>query len=139
MAAVMGLDYGKRRIGIAVSDPGGTIASAFGCHRTPEDGSVAQFLAPIIEARGVEEIVVGLPLTADGREQDIARRARAMAEHLRTTLDLPVHLVDERFSSQEADRWLRQGGRRRRDKGERDAVAAELILQQFLDSRRRKE
>jgi putative Holliday junction resolvase len=137
MAAVMGLDYGKRRIGIAVSDPDGVIASAVGCHRTPEDGAVAPFLTRIIAERGVGEIVVGLPLTADGRETDIARRARSMADHLRTTLDLPVHLADERFSSQEADRWLRQGGRRRRDKGERDAVAAELILQQFLDSRRK--
>ncbi len=137
MAAVMGLDYGKRRIGIAVSDPGGTIAAAYGCHRTPEDGAVAPFLARIVEERGVAEIVVGLPLTADGREEDIARRARSMADHLRTALDLPVHLADERFSSQEADRWLRQGGRRRRDKGERDAVAAELILQQYLDSRQK--
>lgn len=137
MAAVMGLDYGKRRIGIAVSDPSGTIASALGCHRTPEDGAVAPFLAAIIAEREVTEIVVGLPLTADGREEDIARRARAMADHLHKTLALPVHLADERYSSQEADRWLRQGGRRGRDKGERDAVAAELILQQYLDGRRK--
>ena len=134
MSVVLSLDYGKRRIGIAVSDPSGTIATAWGCHRTPEDGAVAPFLERIIAERGVQTIVMGLPLTADGRETDLAQRARNMAEHLGHTLSLPVHLVDERYSSQEADRWLRQGDTRRRDKGERDAVAAELILQQYLDS-----
>ncbi len=134
MAVVLGLDYGTSRIGIAVSDPTGTIATAWGCHRNPGDGPVAPFLARIIEERGVEEIVVGLPLTADGREADIARRARAMADHLAGELGLPVKMVDERYSSAEADRWMRQGGGRRPEKGMRDAVAAELILQQYLDA-----
>ncbi len=139
MTVVLGLDYGKRRIGIAVSDPSGTIASAWGCHRTPEDGAVAPFLSRIIAERGVTALVVGLPLTADGRNDELALRARALAEHLGAELSLPVHLVDERYSSQEADRWLRLGHTRRRDKGERDAVAAELILQQYLDSAARGE
>lgn len=135
MGAILGLDYGKRRIGIAVSDPGRSLASAWGCHREPEDGSVFVFLERIVGERGVDLVVVGLPLTADGAEGEMATRVRSFATKLTEKLGLPVELVDERYSSQEADRWLQAGGRRRRPKGERDAVAAELILQQYLDRR----
>ncbi|MBU1676274.1 Holliday junction resolvase RuvX, partial [bacterium] len=89
--------------------------------------------------------VVGLPLTADGREGEMAAAARRFAGRLDAEFGLPVHLVDERFSSQEADAWLRAasrraGGRRAksaRSRGERDEIAAELILQQYLDARGR--
>lgn len=137
MPVYIGIDYGLRRIGIAVSDSTGTLASAAGCHRTPEDGSAVDALAALAAEKGAAGLVVGLPLTADGREGDIAARARRFADLLRETTGLPVHLLDERFSSAEADRWLRLPGRRRRGpKGERDAVAAEIILQRWLDARR---
>ncbi len=142
MTVVLGLDYGLRRIGLALSDPTATIASAAGCHSTPEDGSILDHIRDLIRERAVAEIVVGLPLTADGREGEMAVAARRFARRLAAEFDLPVHLVDERFSSQEADAWLRAAGRRAggrrarssRAKGERDAVAAELILQQHLDA-----
>lgn len=130
MGSVLGLDYGTRRIGIAGSDPTRLIAGALGCHREPEDGSVLEQLRTLIRERDVDTIVVGLPLTADGRRGDIAARAERFALRLRAEFGLPVHLVDERYSSQEADRWL---AGRRRAKGERDAAAAALILQQYLD------
>ncbi len=143
MGVVLGLDYGQRRIGMALSDPTGTLASGVGTHLTPDDGSILDRIAALVRERGIEAVVVGLPLTADGREGTSAAAARRFAERLAEALDLPVHLVDERYSSQEADRWLRApGGRRRRgarDKGLRDEVAAELILQQYLDSRRRED
>ena len=132
---VLGLDYGIKRIGLAVSDSTGTLATAIGSHEDQRDGSILSRITGLIEERGVAALVVGLPLTADGREGDIALRARAFAERLREAFALPVHMVDERYSSSEADRWLRAGGRRRHRKGERDAVAAELIRQQFLDSK----
>jgi putative Holliday junction resolvase len=135
MAVVLGLDYGLRRIGLALSDPTGTLATAAGCHRTPEDGSILDRLRGLVRERGVTAVVVGLPLTADGREAEMAAAARRFARRLADELDLPIHLVDERYSSQEADRWLRGASRRTgRDRGERDAVAAELILQQYLDA-----
>ncbi|HPF34116.1 MAG TPA: Holliday junction resolvase RuvX [Candidatus Krumholzibacteria bacterium] len=130
MGSVLGLDYGTRRIGIAGSDPTRLIASALGCHREPEDGSVLARLRDLIRERDVDTVVVGLPLTADGRRGPIAERAERFAARLREEFGLPVVLVDERYSSQEADRWL---AGRRRPKGERDAAAAALILQQFLD------
>ena len=134
MCVVLGLDYGLRRIGLAVCDPTGTLATAVGCHDARDDGSVLARLRELIDERGVAEIVVGLPLTADGREGDLAVHARRFAARLEEAFALPVHLVDERYSSQEADVWL-GASRRRRAKGERDAVAAELILQQYLDAR----
>ena len=144
MAVVLGLDYGRRRIGLALSDATGTLAAAAGCHRTPEDGSILEHLRELMREREITAIVVGLPLTADGREGEMAQAARRFAERLAAELALPVHLVDERYSSQEADLWLRKsrrGGDRHkragRPKGLRDAVAAELILQQFLDARGR--
>jgi len=133
MAKVLGLDYGTRRTGIAVSDPTASLARAHGCHHEPEDGSIFTFLGRIIDEHDVDTIVMGLPLTADGREADMAIRVRRFAERLADALGLPVELVDERYSSQEADRWL---GRKQRSRGERDAVAAELILQQYLDGRK---
>ena len=138
MAVVLGLDYGLRRVGLAVSDPTGTLASGVGCHSSPQDGSILDRLRDLIRERAVERIVVGLPLTADGREGEMAQKARRFAERLVEAFALPVHLVDERYSSQEADAWLRianrRPGRRRKPKGERDEIAAELILQQYLDS-----
>jgi len=147
MGVVLGLDYGQRRIGLALSDATGTLASGVGCHSTPDDGSILKHIEGLVRERGVEAIVVGLPLTADGREGEMAVAARRFAERLAGAFGLPVHLVDERYSSQEADRWLRApprgaGDRRRRGarvKGERDEVAAELILQQYLDARRRRD
>ncbi len=135
MPVILGFDYGRRRIGVAVSDPGGSLASAWGVHRTPDDGPVRDLVARLVAERGVAEIVVGLPLTADGRETEMAGRVRRFAEVLREQTGLPVHLCDERFSSREARAYLNAGGRRRRPRGEVDAVAAEIILQQFLDAR----
>jgi len=146
----LGIDHGTRRVGIAVSDPDAAFAFALETHVEGRDGSVLEHLARLVRERGAEAVIVGLPLTADGREGESAVRARRFAERLRTALPVPVELWDERYSSQEADRFLqaRRGrgrdqsergkcerGKCERDKGERDAVAAELILQGWLDRR----
>ncbi len=133
MGAVLALDYGTSRIGVAVSDPTRTLATAVAVHRAGRDGGVAAFLAPLVRERGVDQLVVGLPLTADGREGAIAVKARRFAARLGEELGLPVALVDERYSTQEAERLLRGPGRKRSREAP-DAVAAELILQQYLDA-----
>jgi putative Holliday junction resolvase len=132
MPVVIGIDYGVRRIGIAVSDPEGKLALSVGVHVEGRDGSVLEMLRRLAEERGAESIVVGLPLTADGRETDMAVRARRFAERVADALSLPVSLLDERYSSQEAERWIALRGRPAR-RGEVDAVAAQIILQDHLD------
>jgi putative holliday junction resolvase len=133
VGAVLALDYGTSRIGVAVSDRTRTLATAVAVHHAGRDGSVAAFLAVLVRERGVDQLVVGLPLTADGREGEIAVKARRFAARLGEELGLPVAMVDERYSTQEAERLLRGPGRRR-SREEPDAVAAELILQQYLDA-----
>jgi putative pre-16S rRNA nuclease len=134
MKTIIGLDYGLRRIGIAVSDATCTLATAVGTHDTSVSGSIFAALENLIQTNDCGSIVVGLPLTADGRETEMAGKARAFATLLQKRFELPVVMVDERYSSAEADKWLAMSGRRRRDKAETDAVAAEIILQQYLDS-----
>ncbi|MFO7654434.1 MAG: Holliday junction resolvase RuvX [Candidatus Krumholzibacteriia bacterium] len=136
MAPVLGIDYGVRRIGIAVSDPTDTLATAVGTHHEGRDGSVLALLRGLVAERGVTEVVVGWPLTTGGEVGDMARRAARFADRLREELELPVVLADERFSSAEAAARLRETGRRRAPRGTVDAAAAEIILQQHLDQRR---
>jgi len=136
MCALLGLDHGARRVGIAVSDETETVAFAVGTHTTPGDGSLIERLRRLAAERGVRAVVVGLPLEESGREGEVAARARAFAAKIAAALGLPVVLLDERYSSREATAFLRAGGRRRRPRGEVDALAAEIILQQYLDRSR---
>lgn len=131
---LLGIDYGTRRVGLAWGDRDRRLAFALGVHQEGRDGSVLDRIADIVAERGIGFIVVGLPQRSDGGEGEIATRARRFAEILQQRLGLPCVMWDERYSSQEADRWL--AGRQRRDKakGERDALAAEIILQSYLDS-----
>lgn len=135
MAVWLGLDYGLRRIGVAASNQDGTLAFAVGTHVEGRDGSFLKFLSAIINERGAAGLVVGLPLTADGRETDMAARARAFAERLVSEFGLPVVLYDERFTSRQAKQWLGPAKRKRKRKEDVDALAAEIILQDYLDSR----
>ena len=135
MPACLGLDYGLRRIGIAACDKDATLAFAVGTHVEGRDGSILSYLGPLISDRNVTVLVLGLPLTADGRQGDMARRVRKFAQRLLREFQVEIVLWDERFSSAEADRWLDL--RRRPSKEDRDALAAQIILQSFLDSPQR--
>jgi putative Holliday junction resolvase len=119
-------------VGIAVSDADGRLAFAVGTHTEGRDGSVLTHLRTVAAERQVAEVVVGLPLTADGRETEIAARARRFAHLVAEALALPVHLLDERYSSQQAERILTG---RRQPREAVDALAAEIVLQSFLDAR----
>ncbi len=132
MSKYLGLDYGLRRIGIAASDDNDVIAFALGTHVEGRDGSIFVYLGNIIQQRGCSVVVMGLPLTSDGREMEMAQKVRKFAAQLEKKMGLPVVLWDERFSSCEADRWLIT--KRKQQKEDRDALAAEIILQSYLDS-----
>lgn len=131
---VVGLDIGDRRVGIAVSDETGTIAVPRGVYsRRSEDEDIAHLaqLARDVEATA---IVAGLPLNLDGTEGDQARRTRTLAEAVAERSGIPLHYVDERLTSVEAERAMIEGGLSRRSrKGRTDALSAVLILQAWLD------
>ena len=132
MTVIIGLDYGTRRIGIAVSDEAGRMALPVGVHVEGRDGSVLAVLSELASSRGAAAVVLGLPLRTDGAEGAIAERVRRFGQRLGDHLGLPVLYVDERYTSQAAERMIGLRGRPAR-RGEVDDVAAQMILQDYLD------
>lgn len=140
MTRVLGIDLGSRRIGVAVSDGLGITAQPR-C-TISRHGGVRDLDAIGREVRetGAARIVLGLPLDPDGAETDAARRARAFGEKLGLHLGLPVDLIDESFSTVEAeDVLLAADLSRARRKEVVDKLAAAVILQRWLDEQRRPE
>jgi putative Holliday junction resolvase len=131
----MAIDYGERRVGLAISDPTGTIASPAGAivRRRGKRPPVAEILrrAEALEARG---FVVGLPLDGNGEETPRSREARLVAGAIAERSGKPVELVDERYTTAAALRAVREmGGSTRGRKGDVDALAAAVLLQRVLD------
>lgn len=130
---VLGLDLGSKRIGLALSDSEGRIAFPEGSLARRGDPDDLAALRALVVERGVERIVVGLPIHMNGRRGPEAEAAAAFAQELAQATGLPVDLLDERWTSREAERALRDSGRgRRREPGRVDAVAATILLRTFL-------
>jgi putative Holliday junction resolvase len=130
----MAIDWGERRIGLAISDPTGIIASPAGVieRRAGKRAPVAELVrrAVSLEARG---IVMGLPLDGEGAETERSTECRRVAAELVRRTGLPVSLLDERFTTAAALRAVRDmGGSTRGRKGDVDALAATVLLQQAL-------
>ncbi|MGQ9667602.1 MAG: Holliday junction resolvase RuvX [Anaerolineae bacterium] len=137
MSRIIGVDFGERRVGIAVSDPTGLIARTAGIFERRSDHQAAEHLARLAREWEAEEVVIGLPLNADGSEGFQARRVRRFASVLQALLGgCPVILWDESLSSIEARDLLAERGKRSRRR-HHDDVAAAVILQSYLDVRRR--
>ncbi len=135
MPRILGLDFGTRRIGAAVSDPRGLIASPLEVYERRNPTLDAQHYRKLAEAEGVERLVVGLPLHTGGGEGELARLCRDFGAWLGQLLKLPVVYQDERYSSVEAEESLRAGGLKPRDrKLRRDMIAAQILLQTYLDA-----
>ncbi len=134
---IMGLDPGGRRIGVALSDPTGLLASAHSVLRRTTLDRDLEALRAIASENDVALIVVGLPLHLSGREGGEAEKAREFALRVGEALNLPIEMVDERLSSVEAERQLQESRVRRvRWKERLDAIAAAVVLQGYLDSLR---
>jgi putative Holliday junction resolvase len=135
---VLGLDVGARRIGVAVSDPLGITAQGLETLYRRNKKHDFAYLERVIRAYAIKEIVVGLPLRMSGTEGTQAEKIRAFAEDLRKHFKLPVHLWDERLTSAEANRLLRDTELSIEKRGKAvDRMAAILILQGWMDSRTR--
>lgn len=137
MVRVLGVDFGERRIGVAVSDPTGTIASPLEVVRRRAGKRVPlAALERIAREHEVARLVVGLPLDLSGGENEWCARVRESGDELARRLDVPVAYVDERMTSVRARRAVRGSGlprSKREEKGRVDAAAASLILQAWLD------
>lgn len=140
MSRILGIDYGERRIGLAISDPTGTIARPLPTlTRRRGKRPPVEAVARLIREEGVDEVVIGLPLTPEGVESDWTRETRAYGENVGERAGVPVNFVDERFTSARAERAVRELGLKKKDREDKarvDAAAAVLILQAFLDRRK---
>lgn len=133
---VLAVDWGERRVGLALSDETGVIAFPHGT--VNNDAEIYTRVLETAAAANVDEIVVGLPLTLAGEEGVAAAAARAFAEELRRRTTKPVTLWDERLTTEEAAAKLiaAQGRKKFRGKGT-DAAAAAVLLQNYLDAKNR--
>ena len=134
---ILGLDIGEKRIGVAVSDPSGTVATPLSVLETRQV-LAGRVLSRLVEDYEIELLVAGLPLSMDGSEGPQAKHVRSVAQRLATAVSLPLEFADERLSSIEARRTMTEAGVSDRDKrGRIDMVAAAVFLQSYLDGRRR--
>jgi len=131
---VLGLDIGDKRIGVALSDPQGLLASALTIIERRDSAADIQAILDLVEKHGVERIVIGLPLSLDGSIGQQAEKVQAFAKMLGQKVDVPVESWDERLSTVAAERLLIEvGAKRAKRKKQRDAIAASFILQGYLD------
>ena len=131
---VLGLDIGEKRIGVAVSDPTGTVATPVVVLDAKSALGDGRDLVRLAEDYEVELVVVGLPLSMDGSEGPQAARVRSAGARVAQFLRLPIEYYDERLSSAAARRSMTEAGVSDRDKrGSVDMVAAALFLQSYLD------
>jgi len=137
---VLGIDFGERRIGLALSDPTGTIAGPLETvQRRAGKRPPLTRLEEIARDREVSRLVVGLPLDLRGKETPWCREVRAMGDELARRLGVPISYVDERLTSVRANKAVRSLGLKktqREEKARVDAAAAALILQSWLDGPR---
>ena len=137
MGRVLAIDYGDQRTGLALSDMTGLLTGEAVTVQEWDAERLADRVADSALSRGAETLVLGLPKNMDGSEGPRAEKARAFAELLRQRCDLPLVFWDERRSSIEAHNILHAVGKKeKKHRATVDAVAASLLLESYLDSRR---
>ncbi len=135
MSRIMGLDPGERRVGVALSDELGMLATPLVVLERRSRAVDLSVVAELVQRHGVTEVVVGHPRTLRGEVGPQARRAERFAAEVGETVGIPVRLWDERYSTVEAvERLARDGKRPRGRRPHPDAAAAAVILQGYLDS-----
>jgi putative Holliday junction resolvase len=137
--AALGLDVGRRRIGVAGCDGTGLIATGLTTIERKSFSQVVETLRQIIRDRDVQILIVGLPYSMDGSLGSQARQVQKFGNAISKALELPLEYVDERLTSFQAEQLLQaQGISPSRNKGLIDRKAAAIILQQWLDRQREK-
>jgi putative Holliday junction resolvase len=141
LGRILAVDYGERRIGMAMSDPSATIAQPLPTliRRAGKRPPVSKILE-VITNNEIEAVVVGLPLALSGEDTDWTRDVREFAQTLQTRSGITVDLLDERMTSVQAERSVRELGLKKsqREQKERiDSAAAMILLQMYLDQRKK--
>jgi putative Holliday junction resolvase len=135
MGRILALDFGKRRVGAAISDPARSIASPLEAYERRDARGDAAHFQKLVRDEEVERIVVGLPVHTSGRESESSREARAWGHWLAETCQKPVVFFDERYTTSEAEAVLREAGVKRADlRAKRDMLAAWVLLQSYLEA-----
>jgi putative Holliday junction resolvase len=130
----LGLDIGDKRIGVALSDPGGLLASPLTIINRSHEAADIKAITDIVSQYQVEQIIVGLPRSMDGSLGEQAEKVKAFTQELSRGIDVPVEFRDERLTSVSARRLMQAAKtKKRRRKVRDDAIAAALILQGYLD------
>jgi putative Holliday junction resolvase len=131
---VLGIDFGVRRIGIAISDPSGIIAQGLDTIEYEGLDEAFKILGGILDRFEVAEAVIGLPLTLKGKSGESVNRVMKFGESLKSRFDVQVSYLDERFTSVMAERSLKEMGQSpSRVKGSIDRIAATILLQDHLN------
>ena len=137
MAAILGVDYGRKRIGIAVSDESGSMALPRATIEVTDSREALEAVKRLCGETGAGRIVVGLPLNMDGSKGPMAAEVEQFVAALGRHVEVPVDLWDERFTSLIAERAMLEADlSRRKRKGLRDKMAAQVMLQGYLDGQR---
>ena len=132
----MGIDFGLRRIGIALSDDTKFLASPFMVYKRQNNEQDYQFFIDLINKYRVDEIICGLPMNMQGEEQEIAKYTREFMTEIQSRVSIKVEFVDERLSSIMAEEYLKETEKDWKKRKEKlDSVAASIILQDYLDVR----
>lgn len=131
----LGIDFGEKRIGLAISDPEGRLAVPLATLERRNDRSAVREIEEIARREGVGRLVLGEPVGLDGQRGEAAERVRRFGNRLAGITGLPVRLINESLTTVEAQERLRAAGvDPRREPGRIDAVAAQILLQEALDS-----
>jgi putative Holliday junction resolvase len=128
----LSLDIGDKRIGVALSDPEGILASPFTIIHRRDDAADIEAIIGMVNQKEVGQIIIGLPRSMDGSIGKQAEKVKAFTEELRRHTKVPMDFRDERLSTVSAKRLAREAGKRQ-GKSEDDAIAAAIVLQSYLD------
>ena len=135
MAKILGIDYGEKRLGFAVSDPDGIIAMPLRVVTVRGEGDALTQVVTVCEETHAEAVVIGLPFNMNGTEGPSAQKVRAFIERLKQRISIPIHTWDERMTSRIAEQVLIQADTRRaKRKMVIDKLSAQLILRDYLDA-----
>jgi putative Holliday junction resolvase len=132
---IMALDYGTKRVGIALSDEMRMLARPLPFVSAEPENKLFETIKTLIQEQGVSDIVIGLPKNMDGTLGESAQKAKAFSEKVQASTGLPVKLIDERLTTVQASRQLREAGHKAKDQRSKiDSASAAILLQGYLDS-----